>query len=99
VGSPHGSRPAQIEAACVLSKSNFCQALETHACNSSWSGGSEQEDHGSDKKFPRPYIQKTYHKKGLREWLNPSKKEKATFFIEELASSAATFLPLNLLID
>jgi hypothetical protein len=29
----------------------------------------------------------------------PSKKEKATFFIEELASSAATFLPLNLLID
>jgi hypothetical protein len=45
------------------------------------------------------YIQKTYHKKGLIEWLNPSKKEKAIFFIKELGSSAGTFLPVNLLSD
>jgi hypothetical protein len=44
-----------------------------HTCNPSYSGSRDQEDHGSKpaqaKELPRPYLEKTHHKKGLVEWL------------------------------
>jgi hypothetical protein len=44
-----------------------------HAYNPGYFGGRDQEDHGSKpvlgKYFERPYLEKTYHKKGLAEWL------------------------------
>jgi hypothetical protein len=55
-----------------------------HTCNPSYSGDRDQEDCGSkpepDKKFVRPYGEKTHHKIGLAEWLKqkeclPSKCE------------------------
>jgi hypothetical protein len=40
-----------------------------HACNPSYSGGRDQEDHGwkpvLGKQFERPYLEKNNHKKGL----------------------------------
>jgi hypothetical protein len=44
-----------------------------YACNLSYSGGRNQEDHSSKlfwAKFARPFLEKPYHKKiGLVEWL------------------------------
>jgi hypothetical protein len=44
-----------------------------HACNPSYSGGRDQEDHGlkpaQANSSARPYLEKTFHKKGLVEWL------------------------------
>jgi hypothetical protein len=58
-----------------------------HACNPSYSGGRDQKDHSSKpawaKQFPRTYLKKPHHKKGLVEWLrvlssspNTAKKKK-----------------------
>jgi hypothetical protein len=46
---------------------SFSWALVAHACNPSYSGGRDQEDHGF--KPVRPYPEDTHHKKGLPEWL------------------------------
>jgi hypothetical protein len=41
-----------------------------HACNPSYSGGRDQEDRGSKPtRANRVYLEKTYHKKQLMEWL------------------------------
>jgi hypothetical protein len=44
-----------------------------HASNPSYLGGRDQEDCGSKpaqtNSFVRPYMKKTYNKKGLVEWL------------------------------
>jgi hypothetical protein len=49
------------------------QAQVAHACNPSYSGDKDQEDHSSKpaqgKKFLRPYLKKIHHTKGLVEWL------------------------------
>jgi hypothetical protein len=49
------------------------QAGVAHACNPSYSGGRDQEDHGSKpawgNKFLRPYLKNTHHQKGLVEGL------------------------------
>jgi hypothetical protein len=45
---------------------------EHRACNPSYSGGRDQEDLSSKpagQQFVRLYFDKTYHKKGLVEWL------------------------------
>jgi hypothetical protein len=42
-----------------------------HAYNPSYSGGSDQEDWfeaSRGKRFTRPYLKKTHHKKGLVAW-------------------------------
>jgi hypothetical protein len=43
------------------------QAPMAHACNSSYSGGRDQEDHGSkpvgQTEFRTPYLKKTHHKR------------------------------------
>jgi hypothetical protein len=47
-------------------------AVVAHTCNSSYSGGRDQEDQGSKsalgKQFERPYLGKNHHKKVLVEW-------------------------------
>jgi hypothetical protein len=58
-----------------------------HACNPSYSGDRDQEDHGLKTAWAnssRFYLEKTHHKKGLVEWLkaqalssNPSTAKKA----------------------
>jgi hypothetical protein len=43
-----------------------------HTCNPSYSGGKDKEDGGSrpaQTNTARPYLEKTYHRKGLAEWL------------------------------
>jgi hypothetical protein len=46
------------------------RALMAHACNPSYSGGRDQEDRGSKPtRANRVYLEKTYHKKQLMEWL------------------------------
>jgi hypothetical protein len=44
-----------------------------HACNSSYSGGRDQENHGSKPVLAnssvRPYLEKPFRKIGLVEWL------------------------------
>jgi hypothetical protein len=49
------------------------QALVAHTCNLSYSGGRDQEDHGSKptqaNSSGRPYLEKILHKKRLVEWL------------------------------
>jgi hypothetical protein len=48
-------------------KTNSSRAPMAHIYNPSYSGGREQEDHGSDipgKQFMRPYLENTHHKKG-----------------------------------
>jgi hypothetical protein len=44
-----------------------------HTGNPTYSGGRDQEDHGlkpaQANSCARPYLEKTYHKKGLVEWL------------------------------
>jgi hypothetical protein len=50
-------------------KNDWHRALVAHACNPSYSGGRDQEDHGSKPaQVNRPYLEKTLHKKGLVEW-------------------------------
>jgi hypothetical protein len=48
-------------------------ALVAHACNPSCSGGRDQEDQGSKpaqgNSLQDPILKKTYHQKGLVEWL------------------------------
>jgi hypothetical protein len=50
-------------------------ALVAHICNPSYSGGRDQEDSSLKPawakwfRFPRPYLEKAHHKKGLAEWL------------------------------
>jgi hypothetical protein len=45
--------------------------LVAHTCNSSYSGGRDQEDCGSkparENSSVRPYLEKTHHKEGLME--------------------------------
>jgi hypothetical protein len=47
--------------------------LVAHTCNPSYSGGRDQEDHGSKpawtNSFTRPYLEKPFTKIGLVEWL------------------------------
>jgi hypothetical protein len=47
--------------------------MVAHSCNPSYSGDGDEEDHSSKpapgKQFPRPYLKKRHHKKGLVEWL------------------------------
>jgi hypothetical protein len=49
------------------------QAQEAHACNPSYSGGRDQEDHhlkpAPGKWFVRHYLENTQHKTGFVEWL------------------------------
>jgi hypothetical protein len=49
------------------------RALVAHACNPSYSGDRDQEDHGLTLAWAnssgRPYLEKTHHKKALVEWL------------------------------
>jgi hypothetical protein len=44
-----------------------------HTYNPSYSGGRDQEDHGSKsapgKQFSRSYLKENHHKKGLVKWL------------------------------
>jgi hypothetical protein len=44
-----------------------------HACNPIYSGGRDQEDHGSkpaqENTSVSPYLEKTLHRKELVEWL------------------------------
>jgi hypothetical protein len=48
-------------------------APAAHTCNPRYSGGRDQEDHGSKparaNSSVRLYLEKTLHKKGLVEWL------------------------------
>jgi hypothetical protein len=44
-------------------------AMEADACNPSYSGGRDEEDHGSKPAQGRPYLEKTQYKTGLVEWL------------------------------
>jgi hypothetical protein len=57
-------------------------ALVAHACNPSFSGGRDQEDHSSKpspgKQFRRPYLKNTHHTKGLAEWLKKSSSPSTT---------------------
>jgi hypothetical protein len=50
------------------------QALVAHACNPSYSGGRDQEDHVSKPAWAnssaRSYLEKTLYKKGLVDRLN-----------------------------
>jgi hypothetical protein len=54
-------------------KMSACWVLVAHACNPSYSGGREQEDHSSKpalaNSWQDPILKKTLHKKGLVEWL------------------------------
>jgi hypothetical protein len=61
--------------------------LVAHSCNPSYSGGRDQENHGSKpaqaNSSMRPYVEKPFTKIGLVEWLkvtalssNPSTKKK-----------------------
>jgi hypothetical protein len=53
-------------------KAIWSQVLVAHACNSSYSGGRDQEDRGSKPalgKFVRCYLEKPITKTGLVEWL------------------------------
>jgi hypothetical protein len=47
--------------------------LVAHACNPSYSGGRDQENHGlkpaQAKSLQDPILKKNHHKKGLVEWL------------------------------
>jgi hypothetical protein len=43
--------------------------LVADACDTSYSGSRDQEDHGLNKQFERSYLEKILHKKGLVEWL------------------------------
>jgi hypothetical protein len=58
---------------CCLLKDRDNWALVAHACNPSYSGSKEQEDHGSKptQQIVRETLsqKKTHHKKGLVEWL------------------------------
>jgi hypothetical protein len=49
------------------------QVLVAHSCNPCYSGGRDQEDHGSKpaqaNSSTRSYLKKILHKKGLVEWL------------------------------
>jgi hypothetical protein len=49
------------------------QALVAHTYNPSYSGGRDQEDHGSKptwaNSFVKPYLEKPFTKIGLVEWL------------------------------
>jgi hypothetical protein len=49
------------------------QELVAHTCNPSYSGSRDQKDHGWKpvwtKKFMRPYLEKSFTKIGLVEWL------------------------------
>jgi hypothetical protein len=51
----------------------YSWAPVAHTCDPSYSGGRDQEDHGSKpacaKSSVGPYLKKTHHKKGLVEWL------------------------------
>jgi hypothetical protein len=53
-------------------KKREIQVLVAHACNSSYSGGRDQEDHSSKPAWENssrdPILKKTHHKKGLVEW-------------------------------
>jgi hypothetical protein len=57
---------------CIcLIKSIRIQMLVAHACNPSYSGGTDQEDHGSkpaQAKIPETLSQKTHQKKEMVEW-------------------------------
>jgi hypothetical protein len=54
-------------------KDSLSWAAVAHTCNTSYSGGKDQEDHSSKPAWAnsskRPYLEKTLHKKGLVEWL------------------------------
>jgi hypothetical protein len=54
-------------------KIDFLWVLVAHTCDLSYSGSRDQEDQGSESAQAnsslRPYLEKTYHKKGLAEWL------------------------------
>jgi hypothetical protein len=48
------------------------RVLVAHACNPSYSGGRDQEDHSSKPSWAnnlRPYLEKSFTKKGLLKWL------------------------------
>jgi hypothetical protein len=55
-----------------LIKTHCSHTLVAHAYSPGYSGGRDQEDHGSkpaQAKFARPFLKKTHHKNGLVEWL------------------------------
>jgi hypothetical protein len=73
------------------------RVLVAHTCNPSYSGGRDQEDHGSKPAWTNssrdPSLKKPYHKKGLVEWLkvktlssnpNTAKKKKKIEEMNEL---------------
>jgi hypothetical protein len=57
----------------VPQKIKNSQVLVAHTYNSSHSGGRDQEDQGSKpvtvNNLQDPILKKTYHEKGLEEWL------------------------------
>jgi hypothetical protein len=57
----------------TFKKSQPCWAPVAHACNPSYSGGTDQEDRGSKpvqaNSSQDPILKKTHHKKRLVEWL------------------------------
>jgi hypothetical protein len=56
-----------------LNKKTPGQTLMAHICNPSYSAGRNQKDQSSKPAWAnssmRPYLEKTLHKKGLKEWL------------------------------
>jgi hypothetical protein len=54
-----------------LSKTKPVWAPVAHACNPSYSGGGDQEDHNS--KPAKPYLEKPYHKKKKLGWWSGSR--------------------------
>jgi hypothetical protein len=69
-----------------------------HACNPSYSGGRNQEEHGSKLDLAnssvRPYLKITFHKNGQAEWLkvltlssNPSIEKKNSHIIGYIIQS------------
>jgi hypothetical protein len=70
------------------SKAVACWVPVAHACNHSYSGGRNQEHHGSKptgakkkkQMFTRPYLKKPFTKMGLVEWLK----------VQALSSSPST---------
>jgi hypothetical protein len=60
-----------------------------HACNPSYSGGKDQEDHSSKpaqaNSSKNPILKKNQHKKGLAEWL--SSKNACLASIETLSAT------------